>query len=79
MQFTFIGIAAVMVTDGTRTLMSDFPYESGAFGYMTYDKAAVRPVGEVALLVTHAHRDHFLPSLLSGTTWKIIALSMSRL
>jgi hypothetical protein len=37
----FIGNMAVAVTDGTTTLMSDFPYQSGYSRYMTYDPAAI--------------------------------------
>lgn len=73
LHFTFVGNAAVMVTDGVQTLLSDFPYESGAFGYMTYDRAGVRPIGAVTVLVTHGHRDHFVPALLEGTAWRVIA------
>ena len=37
----FIGNAAFEITDGEFTLLTDFPYQSGAFGYMTYDPAEV--------------------------------------
>lgn len=32
LKFTFIGNMAFHVTDGKTTLVSDFPYRSGAFG-----------------------------------------------
>lgn len=36
--------------------------------------AGVSPaVGDVTVLITHAHRDHFLPELLSGTSWRVLA------
>lgn len=59
----FIGNMAVQLTDGRVTLRTDFPYQSGAFGYMSWSDALVpEPVGETLCLVTHAHRDHFLPA-----------------
>jgi hypothetical protein len=59
----FIGNAAVEITDGSYTLLTDFPYESGAFGYMTYDSAEVHPRSRSVCLFTHGHADHFAPSL----------------
>jgi L-ascorbate metabolism protein UlaG (beta-lactamase superfamily) len=60
----FIGNMAVQLTDGRVTLRSDFPYESGYSGYMTWTDANVPPAtGETLCLVTHSHRDHFLPAL----------------
>ena len=66
LKFTFIGNAAFHVTDGKTTLVSDFPYRSGAFGYMTYDLARIPPVGEGIALITHDHADHFAPELYRG-------------
>ena len=34
---------AFHITDGTTVLVSDFPYESGAFGYMKWKASAVPP------------------------------------
>ena len=60
---TFIGNMAFHITDGTVALITDFPYESGAFGYMKWSRDRV-PAGQGPLcLVTHSHRDHFLPRL----------------
>ena len=62
---TVIGNMAFHITDGTAALITDFPYESGAFGYMKWSRDHV-PVGQGPLcLVTHSHRDHFLPRLAS--------------
>jgi L-ascorbate metabolism protein UlaG (beta-lactamase superfamily) len=55
---------AFHITDGTTVLVSDFPYESGAFGYMKWTAAAVPPVKDGLALITHRHRDHFAPELL---------------
>jgi L-ascorbate metabolism protein UlaG (beta-lactamase superfamily) len=55
---------ALQLSDGKVTLRSDFPYESGYSGYMTWTEALVpRAAGETLCLVTHSHRDHFLAAL----------------
>jgi L-ascorbate metabolism protein UlaG (beta-lactamase superfamily) len=60
---TFIGNMAFHLTDGKVALLTDFPYESGAFGYMTWSREAV-PKGPLPLcLITHSHSDHFAPAL----------------
>jgi L-ascorbate metabolism protein UlaG (beta-lactamase superfamily) len=63
LRATFIGNMAVQLTDGGTTLRTDFPYESGYSGYMTWTEGLVPPADEVLCLVTHSHRDHFLPAL----------------
>jgi hypothetical protein len=60
----FIGNMALQLTDGRVTLRTDFPYESGYSGYMTWNDALVpAATGDALCLVTHSHRDHFLASL----------------
>jgi len=67
----FVGNMAVAVTDGAVTLVTDFPYESGYSGYMTYAPAEIRSGTSTTLaLITHRHRDHWERSLFSGTNWK---------
>jgi L-ascorbate metabolism protein UlaG (beta-lactamase superfamily) len=76
LEARFIGNMAWSITDGTFTLMSDFPYDSGAVrGYMTYDPGAeVRsPTTDTLSLVTHRHADHWSPTLFARTNWKIVA------
>ena len=70
---TFIGNMAFAITDGATTLYTDFPYESGAFGYMTYDFAAVPKTTGALCLITHGHRDHFDRSLFERMDSKVIA------
>jgi L-ascorbate metabolism protein UlaG (beta-lactamase superfamily) len=67
----FIGNAAFEITDGTATLLTDFPYKSGAFGYMTYRMESVAPQGDVLCLITHAHDDHWDPRLFRPTRWQV--------
>jgi len=69
----FIGNMALQLTDGRVTLRTDFPYESGYSGYMTWTDALVpAPAGEALCLVTHSHRDHFLAALAKHFCQKII-------
>jgi hypothetical protein len=70
---TFIGNMAFAITDGTTTIYTDFPYESGYSGYMTYDFAGVPKVQGALCLVTHGHRDHFDAPLFSGMDAVLIA------
>ncbi|MCI0707016.1 MAG: MBL fold metallo-hydrolase [Ignavibacteriae bacterium] len=69
----FIGNEAFEISDGRTTLLTDYPYRSGAFGYMTYDDKSVQPKGNVILLITHGHADHFDGSLLPDSSWRVIA------
>ena len=64
LRFTFIGNMAFHVTDGQTVLLTDFPYESGAFGYMKWEPRDVPPVKDGLALITHSHRDHFAPERL---------------
>lgn len=68
----FIGNEAFAISDGDQTLVSDFPYRSGAHGYMDYDPAALEIEGDVLALITHRHTDHFDPGLFGASGWKII-------
>ncbi len=70
---TFIGNMAFAITDGTTTIYTDFPYESGYSGYMTYDFAAVPKARGALCLVTHGHRDHFDAPLFSKMDAMLIA------
>jgi Beta-lactamase superfamily domain len=73
LEITFIGNEAFEITDGKVTLLSDFPYVSGAFGYMKYDMDKIRPKGKVLCLITHEHDDHFSPNLWAHKGWYLAA------
>lgn len=64
---------AFAITDGKTTLYTDFPYESGAFGYMSYDFASLPKAPNAVCLITHGHLDHFDPKLLAKLDAKVIA------
>jgi L-ascorbate metabolism protein UlaG (beta-lactamase superfamily) len=73
LQARFIGNMAVAITDGTTTVITDFPYQSGASGYMTYPASEIRSSTAVTIaLITHGHADHWAPALFERTAWKLI-------
>jgi hypothetical protein len=59
----FIGNCGFCFTDEVDCLYIDFPYVSGAYGFMGFDarhlEALSRHEKEVYFLFTHAHDDHF--------------------
>ena len=40
LEFRFIGNEAVAMSDGRQTIVTDFPYQSGYSGYMTFEASA---------------------------------------
>lgn len=73
LEFTFIGNAAFQISDGATTLLSDYPYRPGAYGYMHYDSEDVQPTGDVLSLVTHQHADHYEAERFEQTDWTLLA------
>ncbi|MDK1021571.1 MAG: MBL fold metallo-hydrolase [Candidatus Hydrogenedentes bacterium] len=69
---TFIGNSAFHITDGETTLLSDFPYRSGAYGYMEYDMDDVPPIENGLSLVTHSHADHWDKELFAKMDLSVI-------
>ncbi len=67
----FLGNEAFEITDGTTTLLTDFPYQSGAFGYMEYDRRELGERKDSLCLITHAHADHFDASLAAKVGCKV--------
>jgi len=59
LSIRLVGNAGVLLSDDATSLLVDLPYESGAFGYATYDPAGLEPVGQAISVITHHHRDHF--------------------
>jgi L-ascorbate metabolism protein UlaG (beta-lactamase superfamily) len=74
LRIQFIGNEAVAISDGRLLLVTDFPYQSGAFGYMRYEPSVLDPAGRsVVLLITHRHDDHFDPRTVRDTSWRVLA------
>ena len=69
---TFIGNMAVHLSDGRVAVVSDFPYESGYSGYMRWSGDPLPPGPRPLCLITHSHRDHFLPSLAAQFCGRIL-------
>lgn len=64
---------AFAITDGTLTVMTDFPYQSGYSRYMTYDATEIRSTTASTLaLITHRHGDHWERALFERTGWKVL-------
>ena len=55
----FIGNAAFELSDGSTTILIDFPYGSGAFGYMQFPASELHRRSNALCLFTHGHADHF--------------------
>src|SRR5262249_1997056 len=72
LTFQFIGNMAFSISDHKTTLYSDFPYESGAFGYMKYDLKSLKISDNGVSLITHAHRDHWAKELFQPLKLKVI-------
>lgn len=72
LEARFIGNMAFAISDGTTTLMTDFPFESGYSVYNEYPSSEIRSATKSTLsLITHRHGDHWEPSLFAGTDWKV--------
>jgi L-ascorbate metabolism protein UlaG (beta-lactamase superfamily) len=68
----FIGNMAFAISDGTITIVSDFPYQSGSAGYMSYRPEEIHSTTRATLaLITHRHNDHWDPDLFRKTGWKV--------
>lgn len=67
-EIKFIGNAALEIelTDST-SLFVDFPYHSGAYGYMEYDFEESYGNKKGIALFTHRHRDHYSKKQLKST------------
>ena len=72
LKITFSGNEAFEITDGTNSLVTDFPYRSGYSGYMEYESIRVGPAERVLSLITHGHPDHFEPGLFERTNWYLL-------
>jgi L-ascorbate metabolism protein UlaG (beta-lactamase superfamily) len=73
LRATFIGNMAFAISDGETTLFSDFPYRSGAFGYMEYNPGAIRLAPDGVSLITHEHADHWDARAFSGMQSWLVA------
>lgn len=66
LEFRFIGNNGFEISDGETTVLVDFPYHSGAFGYMEFEPGQVTVRGNSLCLFTHRHADHFDPNSIAA-------------
>jgi L-ascorbate metabolism protein UlaG (beta-lactamase superfamily) len=72
-QIKFIGNCGLHLTDGKFNFYVDFPYKSGAYNYMEYDKSEVDNIAANAIFIfTHRHLDHFSKKLVKRQNGKIL-------
>ena len=59
-QIEFIGNCGLHMTDGATNFYIDFPYKSGAHGYMEFDESELDSIKENSIFIfTHKHSDHY--------------------
>jgi len=64
-KIEFIGNCGLHLTDGKSNIYFDFPYKSGAFGYMKYNSNEIDSINENAIFIfTHKHPDHYSKRIL---------------
>lgn len=74
LQARFIGQMAFSITDGSTTLITDFPYQIGYAGAPAFDDRELSASSQPTFaLITHRHLDHWEPALFSKTSWKVAA------
>jgi len=80
-KIKFLGNAGLYLTDGASNVYVDFPYKSGAFGYMKYDIAQLDSIKDNSVFIfTHRHPDHYSRKLVNKQKgkaygpWNVTAL-----
>jgi hypothetical protein len=69
---TFIGNAGFLMTDGNTDIYFDFPYQSGAFGYMKYNPTEIDKIKDNSILIfTHKHPDHYSKKIVKKFKGKV--------
>jgi hypothetical protein len=65
-KIKFIGNCGLYLTDGKSNLYVDFPYKSGAYGYMKYDSTEIDSLKDNSIfLFTHRHADHYSKKIIN--------------
>jgi glyoxylase-like metal-dependent hydrolase (beta-lactamase superfamily II) len=71
-EVVFLGNCGLFMTDGNINIYVDFPYKSGAHGYMTYDPELLDSLHANSIfLFTHGHSDHYSRKLFKKTNQKL--------
>lgn len=72
LQARFIGQMALSITDGSTTLITDFPYRVGYAGAPPFEESELVTKTPTLALVTHRHLDHWEPALFATTNWRVV-------
>ena len=68
-KIQFLGNCGLYLTDGTTHIYTDFPYKSGAHGYMEFDESQLESIKENSIFIfTHKHSDHYSKKSLKRVT-----------
>jgi len=71
-EIKFLGNCGLFMTDGNLNIYVDFPYKSGAYGYMTYKPELLDSLHANSIfLFTHGHADHYNRKLFKNTNQKL--------
>lgn len=74
LEVTFIGNAGFHITDGKTNIYLDFPYKSGAYGYMRYSESELSKIKEQSIFIfTHKHADHYARKAVRKLNGKVYA------
>lgn len=73
LEIQFIANMAVRLSDGTTTLVSDFPYRSGYAGYMTWSLEGIGSLEGATAFITHEHADHWERELWNEMQLSVVA------
>ncbi|WP_323789794.1 hypothetical protein [Psychroserpens sp.] len=59
-KIEFLGNCGLYLTDGKTSIYTDFPYKSGAHGYMDFEETELDSIKENSIFIfTHKHSDHY--------------------
>jgi len=59
-KIEFLGNCGLYLTDGETNIYTDFPYKSGAHGYMEFEESELDSIKENSIFIfTHKHSDHY--------------------
>jgi L-ascorbate metabolism protein UlaG (beta-lactamase superfamily) len=71
LQARFIGQMAFAISDGSVTIVTDFPYQIGYVDAPAYSPKELSGGPSTLALITHKHLDHWEPALFAKTNWKV--------
>ncbi len=71
-EIKLLGNCGLFMSDGNLNMYVDFPYQSGAHGYMTYNPELLDSIPTHSIfLFTHGHSDHYDRKLFKKTNQKL--------